>query len=250
VYQLRANTDLSAMTQATGRPGHAGGVGGFVTGAATGAAYAWPAGPLAAIGAAIGGGVIGGLGGNMAGEAYDQKFGDPENAGSLKSGPGSRGNCGEWSYAFQSVLIGAGRDQAQVVYGTSDPTPGQPPSFTKGSMGFGGTDTCVLLHDAYPSATGSINAVRIFDMFRQMFEVPNNDPGTASEWANLPPTANHVDRSFGPQRYWLGGVVMKKDDATNLTRITKRYIKDVNHKVIYARPDAPPPPPQGSAEKD
>lgn len=241
VYQLRANTDFSAPTQAKDRPDFAGGQAGFITGGITGAKLAWPAGPLVAVGAALAGGVVGAVAGSMAGEAYDKKYGDPENAGSLKGGPGARGNCGEWSYAFQSVLIGAGMPQAQVVYGTNDPTPGQPPSFTKGTMSFGGTDTAVLLRDTYPAAHGVVNAERIFDMFRQMFEVSQNDPARASEWANLPPTVSQVNRSFGPQRYWLGGVVMV-DDKGQPIGITKKYIKNVDHIVIYKRPDAPEPP--------
>lgn len=247
VYQLRVNRDsVEGTTQGLYRPDYLGQAGGSLTGIFAGAKIGAPFGlPGAAIGIVVGG-VGGYLLGEKAGEQYEASFGDPENCGSLKQGLGSRGNCGEWSYAFQSVLTGAGMGQTEAVYATPDPTPDAPPASTRleKSSDYTGTDTALLITDAYAEATRTVNVKRIFDIFRQLLHNEENDPNIVSDWANCPPTDGEVNRSFGPQKSWLGG----KLGRDNKGKMEKSYIKNINHKVIYTVPGAPPPPP--SVDRD
>jgi hypothetical protein len=233
VYQLEANTAFGAATQLIARPNLFGGGVGVVGGALAGffAPFTGGLSLLVVTGTAVAAGA--------AGYTIGQHLDDGENCASLKKGPGSRGNCGEWSYAFQAVLAGAGFAQAQVVYATPDPTPGQGPSVIKRSAGYTGTDTAVLLNDTYLGAEGPINVARIFDMFRQMLHLPTNQPSIASTWANCPPTDREVNPSFGPQASWLGGKLGMDKEG----KMEKHYIKNVNNHVVYTIPSAPPPPP-------
>jgi len=105
---------------------------------------------------------------------------DPEGAECLKGAVGW-GNCGEWSYAFSEILGGAGVTN-RVAFGDSSGGAGA-------SLGFGGTDTMVVVEERSPD--GKLSR-RVFDVFRAAFHSGQNQPTAASlkEWGDLPLTDN------------------------------------------------------------
>lgn len=156
---------------------------------------------------------------------------DPEGAECLKGAVGW-GNCGEWSYAFSEILDGAGV-VSRVAFGDSAGGAGA-------SMGFGGTDTMVIVEERSPD--GKLSR-RVFDAFRAAFESGKEQPTAESlkDWGDLPLTDG--DR-------W-------QDETTTSWQsvLGKPFIKDaVTEQVIDLAPDARVDPrhtprPSGAARK-
>jgi hypothetical protein len=104
---------------------------------------------------------------------------DPENADCLKTNV-AWGNCGEWSYAFSEILSGAGVSANTVAYGDKAGGSGR-------SLGFGGTDTMVIVEERAPDGRTSR---RVFDPFRAAFHSGTHQPTpeTLAEWGDIPLT--------------------------------------------------------------
>jgi hypothetical protein len=93
-------------------------------------------------------------------------FRDPEDVNALKSL--SKGNCAEWSEAFQMVLHGVGVNST-VIYADKSAEPGY-------SGGFTGTDTSLMVEEVLPDGR---KVRRVFDAFRAVYHA--QEDGTPIE---------------------------------------------------------------------
>ena len=180
---------------------------------------------LIGLGVSVGGGYLGG-------KALGDWIDDPELAGSLKKGPGSIGNCGEISYAFQATLGGAGVNSS-VVFADNDSTSGRysgQHNIIPG-QGYVLTDTAVMVTRTEPGARQPVP--RIFDPYRQLLHNPGTDAATQpSDWADLPPTKAEVTTGKGPQTSWLDDKLRNNSNRN----YPKNYIKDQNLNLIFKDP--------------
>lgn len=177
------------------------------------------------------GAAIGAIAGYFGGREVGHRLGDdPELAGSLKRGRGSIGNCGEWSYAFSTVLDSAAREAGHhiptvVVFADKTTKPGTH------ARGYRGTDTAVMV--TVMDRKKRRPAHRIYDIFREMLHTRlnnNNNPSNPSHWSNLPPTSAEVTPGKGPSVPWLDGILKRN------SRESKPCIKNQNMNVIFTPP--------------
>lgn len=182
---------------------------GTLAGAAVGAKLGTPGG-LIGVGA---GAVLGGAAGYFAGDRLSGGD-DPENNGGFKRS--GLGNCGEFSYAFQSVLGGAGVD-ATVIYADSQANPGA-------SKTNAGTDTALYVSQQLPKGErlpgNPPQSRRVFDWYRDTLHRQRGDSDRS--WMNVPMTPADRRKSEADTDTWLQVLLP-----------AKTYVKDQQHAVIY-----------------
>jgi hypothetical protein len=144
-------------------------------------------------------------------------FYDDRDNTSMLNGLLGKGNCAEWSYALNEMLLGAGLPDTVVCYGDSSPNPGY-------SLGFTGTDTMLVV---FERAEGRYSR-RVFDAFRAAYHGPNRRPDAASaaEWMDLP---------LAPCDRW-------RDEAGKpswLEKVGKGYVKEASAQTVLSEPTTP-----------
>lgn len=155
---------------------------------------------------------------------------DPEGADSLKGCTGW-GNCGEWSYAFQEILGGAGVT-SKVVYADEKGGTGHSDKFT-------GTDTTVIVEARTPD--GAISR-RVFDPFRAAYHGSGSQPtaGSVAEWGDRPLTQNDKLPTDAGRQTWqdmIGGKPFIKD-ATSQAELPPHQPIDVQERKLRERRNA------------
>lgn len=129
-------------------------------------------------------GLVAGTGGKwsdlVVGAGRKGDFRDPESVNSLKAF--GRGNCAEWSMAFQEVLRGVGVNST-VIYGDYSSEPGF-------SDGFTGTDTALYVDEVGPDGR---KVRRVFDPFRAVYHAQKDGKTVSSQldrWGDQPLSAS------------------------------------------------------------
>lgn len=144
---------------------------------------------------------------------------DPENTGGLKGVTGI-GNCGEWSYMFSEILVGAGVDNS-VVFADVSPNPGASSSHSL-------TDTAVMVIEKLP---GGRTTRRIYDSYQAAYYHDSGKPDDTSVklFTNLPLSPSDMTAADKAQKY--------PSKPIWLHEMKKPFVKDAKTETVIDEPE-------------